>query len=423
MDQGPPVILSQLQDVTVVAGRAGLLEVSVRSCPPLGYQWYFNQTNVVAGATNATLVLSSVALAEAGRYAVVITNGYGSVTSSPAVVTVEVPATIVTNPTDVVATNGDTVELTVLGDGSEPLFYQWYFNETNLLTDATNSVLQLSNVSPAQAGDYMVVLTNAYGSVTSTPATLTVFSPPVITSQPQAQTVTAGGVAVFIVSATGNPPPSYQWLLNGTNSLPGANSSTLTLSNVQDTQVGLYSVVVSNVIGSITSVPVALTVLGDEPVITVQPLNVTALAGETVVFNVTALGKEPLVYQWYANCTSPIAGSTNSTLRLKDVTPPDSRNYCVAISNIYGSTFSLPATLRVLVRPAFVSLTQSPRGFLLTFSTVTNLLYTVYALDELGRNGWALLPGVLQRLGNGAPMTVVDPEPPQQLRYYRIIVE
>ena len=60
VDQGPPVILSQPQDMTVVAGRAGLLEVSVRSCPPLGYQWYFNGTSLVAGATNATLVLSPV---------------------------------------------------------------------------------------------------------------------------------------------------------------------------------------------------------------------------------------------------------------------------------------------------------------------------------------------------------------------------
>ena len=176
-------------------------------------------------------------------------------------------------------------------------------------------------------------------------------------------------------------------------------------------------------IGNITSVPVALTVNGVAPVITVQPLNITAVAGETVVFSVTALGKAPLVYQWYADCTIPIAGSTLSMLRLKDVTPADSRNYCVAISNIYGSTFSQPATLRVLVRPGFVSLTRSPQGVSLTFSTVTNLLYTVYASDALGTNRWTLLPGVSQRQGTGAPMTVLDPGLPQEHRYYKIIAE
>jgi hypothetical protein len=290
------------------------------------------------------------------------------------------------------------------------------------VVEGTNAVLELSDVSMAQAGSYQVVVSNAYGSAISAPATLTVFGPPAIVSQPQPQTVTFGGVAVFVVSATANPPPSYQWLLDGTNSLEGANGPILSLNDVQDAQAGLYSVVVSNVLGSVTSVPVALTVL-DAPVVAVQPLSVTALEGGTVVFSVTALGKPPLAYQWYADCTRPIAGSTLSTLRLKGVSPAYSGNYCVAISNIYGSTFSQPATLRVLVRPAFVSLTQSPQGFLLTFSTVTNLLYTVYARDGQGTNGWTLLPGVLQSPGSGAPMTVLDPDSPQRLRFYKIIVE
>jgi subtilisin-like proprotein convertase family protein len=423
VDQGPPVILSQPQDTTVVAGRVGLLEVNIRSCPPLGYQWYFNQTNVVADATNATLVLSPVVLAEAGSYALVITNGYGSVTSSPAVVTVEMPATILSNPTDVVATNGDAVELTVQGDGSGQLFYQWYFNLVNLLPGGTNAVLHLSNVSPAQAGIYTVVLTNAYGSVTSTPATLTVFSPPVIVSQPQAQTVTAGSVAVFAISATGNPAPSYQWLWNGTNSLAGANGPILMLSNVQDAQAGLYSVVVSNMIGSVTSVPVALTINGAAPAITAQPASITTMEGQTVVFSVTASGAQPLAYQWYANCTSLIAGSTNSTLRLKDVTPADSGHYCVAVSNSYGNVLSQPATLRVLVKPGPFTITQSPQGVYITFPTVTNLLYTVYASDVVGTNAWTLLPGGFQQHGTGAPMTVLDPVVPQVHRFYKVIVE
>jgi len=88
VDQGPPVILSQPQDVAVEAGRAALLEVSARSCPPLGYQWYFNQTNVVADATNAMLLLEAVVQGEAGSYTVVITNEYESVTSVPARVVV-----------------------------------------------------------------------------------------------------------------------------------------------------------------------------------------------------------------------------------------------------------------------------------------------------------------------------------------------
>ena len=105
------------------------------------------------------------------------------------------------------------------------------------------------------------------------------------------------------------------------------------------------------------------------------------------------------------------------------MTPAYSGNYCVAVTNSYGSVLSQPATLRVFVQPGFVSLTQSPQGVSLTFLTVTNLLYTVYASDALGTNGWTLLPGVSQRQGTGAPMTVLDPDLPQEHRYYKIIVE
>jgi hypothetical protein len=195
------------------------------------------------------------------------------------------------------------------------------------------------------------------------------------------------------------------------------------LSNVQDAQAGLYSVVVTNMIGSVTSVPVALTINGAAPAITAQPASVTTNAGQTVVFSVTASGAQPLAYQWFANCTSPIAGSTNSTLRLKDVTPADSANYCVAVSNSYGSALSQPATLRVLVKPGLISLTQSPQGVSLTFSTVANLLYTVYASVDPATNGWTLLPGAFQRHGTGAPMTVLDPLIPQVHRFYKVIVE
>src|ERR1019366_9296039 len=66
----------------------GLLGVSVTSCPPLGYQWYFNQITVVTNATNATLGLTNIGLGQGGNYLVVITNGYGSVTSAPASVVV-----------------------------------------------------------------------------------------------------------------------------------------------------------------------------------------------------------------------------------------------------------------------------------------------------------------------------------------------
>jgi endonuclease/exonuclease/phosphatase family metal-dependent hydrolase len=82
---------------------------------------------------------------------------------------------------------------------------------------------------------------------------------PAIVSPPQNQTVTNGANVTFSVSATGTPPLAYQWQLNNTN-LPGATSSNLTLTAVTFAQAGFYSVVITNVLGSAGSAPVALSV-------------------------------------------------------------------------------------------------------------------------------------------------------------------
>ena len=82
---------------------------------------------------------------------------------------------------------------------------------------------------------------------------------PVITTQPQSQTVTNGASVTFNVSASALPLPAYQWQCNGTN-LPGAVSSNLTLTGVTFAQSGIYSCVVTNVLGSANSDPVTLDV-------------------------------------------------------------------------------------------------------------------------------------------------------------------
>jgi subtilase family serine protease len=84
---GPPVITSQPTNQTVVVGGTASFSVMASGTPPLNYQWNFNGTNL-AGATNATLTLTNVQLSQAGNYAVLVTNVYGSVTSSNAVLMV-----------------------------------------------------------------------------------------------------------------------------------------------------------------------------------------------------------------------------------------------------------------------------------------------------------------------------------------------
>ena len=83
--------------------------------------------------------------------------------------------------------------------------------------------------------------------------------PPVITSQPQSQTVTAGSDVQFTVSATGVPAPTYQWYVNG-SAFSGATTNTLSFATARSSDAGAYTVVVTNAVGSITSNAATLTV-------------------------------------------------------------------------------------------------------------------------------------------------------------------
>jgi hypothetical protein len=87
---------------------------------------------------------------------------------------------------------------------------------------------------------------------------------PTITTQPQGQTVTAGVTVALSVTATGSPTPTYQWSFDGAT-ISGANSSTLTINNVQSANAGNYTVSVANSSGTVTSNTASLTV---NPVVT-----------------------------------------------------------------------------------------------------------------------------------------------------------
>src|SRR5207253_2583875 len=151
------------------------------------------------------------------------------------------------------------------------------------------------------------------GQVLSSPATLTVNTPPEITLQPQSQTVAQGGNVTFSVAVTGTAPLSYQWRLNGTD-IAGATGVTLPLANVNSSQAGSYTVRVSGPGGQVLSSPATLTV-NTPPEITLQPQSQTVAQGGNVTFSVAATGTGPLSYQWRFNGTD-IAGGTGSTLPL-----------------------------------------------------------------------------------------------------------
>lgn len=103
-------------------------------------------------------------------------------------------------------------------------------------------------------------------------------SPPTITFQPRPQTVRIGGSAYLSTRAVGSVPLRYQWYFNGTNVLQGRTQSALAISDIQQSQAGLYSVVVSNAAGATESQRVLVSVL---PVLEIDMVPAIRIYGET----------------------------------------------------------------------------------------------------------------------------------------------
>src|SRR4030095_17090027 len=96
------------------------------------------------------------------------------------------------------------------------------------ITGATNPSYTTPPTTLADDGSHFAVtVTNSAGSVTSNNATLTVVTPPSITTQPVDQTVIVGQMATFTVTATGTQPLSYQWTKDGVN-ITGATQASYT---------------------------------------------------------------------------------------------------------------------------------------------------------------------------------------------------
>jgi uncharacterized repeat protein (TIGR03803 family) len=236
---------------------------------PLNYQWQKNGTNLVeggrlSGTTNSTLTIASVSDADAASYSAVVSDATGSVTTSNAVLTVNDFLFIASQPQSQTVGLGSNVTFTVTVYGAPPFVFQWYFNGTPVGSPATGtnvSSYALTNVGTNQAGNYSVQVVNGYGSLTSSNAVLTVkVFPPSIGIQPLSQNVMIGSSASFSVSVSGTPPFSYQWRFNGANLLNATNAA-YAIQAVGATNTGNYSVVVTNLLGSVTSSNALLTVI------------------------------------------------------------------------------------------------------------------------------------------------------------------
>jgi uncharacterized delta-60 repeat protein/uncharacterized repeat protein (TIGR01451 family) len=330
----PARITVQPVSVSVTPGQPATFTVTASGSQPITYQWRFNFENI-PNATNSTFTVPAAQAKDVGGYTVLVHNAAGEESSFTGNLTLKGSSVIITQqPVDqtILAVQplacgtiaegnlaGATLTATIRG-GAAPFATTGTYQIKFAPTGRTYSIAA-SGAIPAVSGAWSfgedlgistVITLNGY-MTTGRAAKMAVlpdctyelYTAGVIANQNGTLAMTPGSApsnppVTFSVAATSDTALSYQWKFNGTN-IAGATSPTLTINNPQTANAGVYTVVVSNATGSVTSNPAALALTSTQ-------------VGERIVFGTTP-GK--LTLTWPAGytlqtSTSIQAGTWNS---------------------------------------------------------------------------------------------------------------
>ncbi len=183
-------------------------------------------------------------------------------------------------PADQIVAAGATASFTATAIGTPAPTVQWQLSSDggaafSDISGATSDTYSFTAAAGQNGDEYRAVFTNSFGSATTTAATLTIATAPVVTTNPSDQIVAAGNTATFTAAASGQPAPTAQWEVSsdgGTtySDIAGATSSTLSFTATAAQNGDLYRVLFTNLLGSVMTTAALLTVQ--------QPATVTAAA-------------------------------------------------------------------------------------------------------------------------------------------------
>lgn len=389
--QAPTITVDPTNRVSVIGGSA-LMSVTASGAPPLSYLWIKDGT-FVARATNRLLLLSNLALPDAGGYAAVVTNAFGTATSRVAFLSLTgAPPVVYQEPIDSTACSGLGARLSVGIFGSPPLRYQWFFGGEPI----PNATSWTHTVETTLLGDYFAVVRNDFGMVTSGVARVAVG--PRILVQPVSREVTAGTGVEFSVVVQACPETRFQWRWNGLT-ITNATNSTLRYGYPNPTGdfTGDFDVVVFDNFGAITSAVARLTVNEIAPSIIAQPEDLIEppqfpfhppWTRGVLSFSVGFNGTPRPAFQWYFNGVA-LPGGTNQTLGI--VPEREAQGYYhVVLTNGAGRAESRRAEFRLRELPPVIDPLEQPRSVAVcppifpTNSVVLSVGLTTYGWAPLG---------------------------------------
>jgi hypothetical protein len=339
---------------TVAAEYAGGLGVQ-------RFRWY-KGAGLISGATDGSLTIPSVTLADVGKYRCdVLDDRNVPLSTTFAWLNVFAPLAITAQPLGASLLEGDDHLLEVgvgAGTGVGELHYQWTKDSQPFGSDSP--LLALNDVTVDDAATYACEVTDAEGRLPggllmSNNAVVAVDVPFQIPAlgNPTSASVYRGEDQIFQCFTRGaEGTVAYQWFYDG-GAIAGANSSALEIPNCATTDEGLYSVSVTDNMGTpadtgdditLTSAQAQLTVV-DPMAITQQPLSQVASRGTNATFSIVVGGGiGTLGYQWQRN-GQDMNGATEAALTLINVDEDNEATYTCVISDERESITSQGATL------------------------------------------------------------------------------
>lgn len=370
-DGRAPIIRISPYPVSARIGEYVSFSVQAEGEAPLTYQWKKGGTDIPNATSSSYSFTGSTAAV--GEYSVVVTNARGSATSAAATYSVATiqppgPPVITSGPaTQTVTAGRSSFSLRVSVLESAGVTYQWYKDGVAIANGTSSELYYYTSARVEQAGRYHVVLTNSTGSTTSNEALISVVSEatgPSFTTQPASATAIHGSSATFTAVATGTGTISYQWKKDGT-AISGATNSSLTLTNVQSTDAGTYTIIASDSVGSASSLPAVLTVTtGSAPYIITSPTGGSVAVGGNITLTGAAGGSPAPAIQWRKN-GSNIAGATFAYLSITNAQVSDTGTYTFVATNSFGTATSQGAAINVVgTQPSITSqpVAGSPRA-------------------------------------------------------------
>lgn len=292
------------------------------------------------------------------------------------------------------------------------LDYQWQFKGDDIAGEIYEDLV-LRARPPADTGNYRVIVRNPLASVTSQAVPLFIQMPPLMNVPPATDAWACAGQNLTLFATTSGTNIRCQWLRDGTV-IAGANSSSLTLSNVTPATSGLYTLTVSNVCGTIQSNPVRVQVISP-PVFASQPQPQSRYVGESVTFAAILQGPGSAQYQWRRNGQN-LSDATSPLLTLTNLQAAQAGSYSVVVNNLCGSATSAGAQLVVSAEPIGIRIVRgSGRNMSIEVLGEVGRQYVLESSEDL--RTWNPL-GTNWLLISGTPLFYENAD--RAARFYRV---